>query len=48
MNQKDERIKKLWSRGVTDPAQIAKKLGLQTTDRVIEGLKRLKLIQEKT
>ncbi len=47
MNHKDERIKKLWDRGVTNPLLIARKMGLPTADRVIEGLIRLKLISVK-
>jgi len=50
MNPKDARIKALWDRGVRDPKIIARKLGFSgnaTTkgiERVMEGLKRLKLI----
>lgn len=38
MNHKNERIKKLWERGVRDPHKIAKKLGFVGVDRVLEGL----------
>jgi hypothetical protein len=38
MNLKNERIKKLWNGGLTDPARIARKLGLASTDRVLQGL----------
>ena len=38
MNHKNERIKKLWLKGVRDPHKIAKKLGLVGVDRVLEGL----------
>ncbi len=41
MNHKNERIKKLWEAGIRDPARIAKKLGLPSTDRVKEGLDQL-------
>ena len=46
-NKKDERIRKLWERGITDPRAIAKKLGYSGgavtagIERVHEGLKRL-------
>lgn len=49
MNTKDERIKKLWERGVRDPKVLARKLGFtgeatqKGIERVHEGLKRLKL-----
>ena len=38
MNHKNERIKKLWLAGITDPARIARKLGLADSTRVLEGL----------
>ena len=44
MNIKNARIQKLWDKGIRDPQVIAKKLGLLNVDRVIEGLKFLKLI----
>ena len=46
-NKKDEKIKKLWERGITDLKILARKLGYggaSTTagiERVKEGLKRL-------
>jgi hypothetical protein len=42
MNRKNERIKKLWERGIRDPKIIMKKLGLQDETRVLEGLAILK------
>ncbi len=39
MNIKNERIKKLWNNGLKDTKKIAKKLGLQSDERIIEGLK---------
>ncbi len=50
MNHKDERIRKLWERGVRDHKVIAKKLGFggsamdKGLERVKEGLGRLQLI----
>lgn len=45
-NQKDERIRKLWRRGVPIPA-IARKLGMPGNEqRVVDGLKRLGLLTE--
>jgi hypothetical protein len=41
MNRKNERIRKLWNRGVRDPKKIAKKLGLASEERVLEGLAQL-------
>ncbi len=41
MNLKNARIQKLAEKGLT-PEQIAKKLGLKDTTRVLEGLKWLK------
>jgi hypothetical protein len=47
MNSKNERIRKLWERGVTDPKVIARKLGYSGAaltagiERVKEGLKAL-------
>ncbi len=48
MNKKDERIRKLWERGVTDLPSIARKLGYAAAltagiERVKQALKRLKL-----
>lgn len=48
-NQKNERIKKLWERGVRDPKIIAKKIGYGGSaltagiERVHEGLQKLGL-----
>lgn len=48
-NAKDERIRKLWERGMRDPKLIARKLGFsgEATSkgiaRVHEGIERLKL-----
>lgn len=47
MNLKNARIEKLWHAGVKDPVKIAKKLGLKDETRVIEGLKFMKLIEDK-
>lgn len=53
MNKKDEKIKKLFDRGVTDPKLIARKLGYSggaTTagiERVREGFKRLALVDKR-
>jgi len=46
MNQKDQRIKKLLDRGVTNKAEIARKIGYGGNlaggiERVEEGIKRL-------
>lgn len=49
-NKKDERIRKLWERGVRDLATLARKIGYAgnaTTagiERVKEALKRMQLI----
>lgn len=51
-NKKDERIRKLWERGIRDLATIAKKLGYSGNavtsgiERVKEGLKRLGIDHE--
>lgn len=42
MNLKNERILKLWNKGLS-VEQITKKLGLSTPDRVILGLKYMKI-----
>ena len=53
MNAKNERIKKLWERGVRDPRIIAKKIGYTGNaitagiERVNEGLKKEGLINKK-
>ncbi len=39
MNPKNERIFKLWNKGIRDPKIIAKKLGLLSIERVMVGLK---------
>jgi len=50
MNKKDERVRKLWERGVTDPRVIARKLGYEGNamtagiERVNDAIKRLQLI----
>lgn len=41
MNLKNERIKKLWEKGLRDPLKISRKLGLVDQQRVIEGLNTL-------
>ncbi len=52
MNKKDERIKKLWNRGVHDPKVIARKLGYAGSalssgvERVRGVLEREKLINK--
>ncbi len=52
MNAKNERIKKLWERGIRDPKVIAKKLGYSGNaitagiERVKEGLKSLGILKE--
>ncbi len=46
MNKKNARIQKLWNQGIRDPEVLMKKLGLATTERVIEGLKFLRLMKE--
>ena len=52
-NKKDQRIEKMWKRGITDPKVIARKLGYtgeaitNGIERVLEGLKRLGLHHEK-
>ena len=51
MNKKDERIKKLYLRGVTDLKVLARKLGynganlVSGIERVKEGLKRSRLLK---
>ena len=47
MNIKNARIQKLWDSGIRDTKVIAKKLGLVDDKRVIEGLKFLKIIEDK-
>lgn len=48
MNKKDERIRKMIARGITDPREIAKKLGytggamVAGIERVKEGMERIK------
>ena len=41
MNHKNERIKKLWERGVRDPAIIARKIGY-TGNAITAGIERVK------
>lgn len=41
MNHKNERIKKLWDRGVRDPRIIAKKIGY-TGNSITAGIERVK------
>lgn len=48
MNKKNARIEKLWRQGIRDPKIIAKKLGLLDDARVIQGLKTLGYIKDKT
>lgn len=50
MNHKDERIRKLWQRGILDPKVIARKLGYSGNaltagiERVRQAVARLQLI----
>lgn len=46
MNHKNKRIEKLWMSGQRDPLKIARKLGLPNEQRVLEGLRALKLIPD--
>lgn len=47
MNHKNERILKLWNRGIREPERIAKKTGL-SLERVTDGLRWLTERQEIT
>jgi hypothetical protein len=42
MNHKNERILKLWNKGIKDPVQLARKTDLPI-ERIKEGLKSLEL-----